>query len=128
MIRGPVKGGAPSVVHGDGNLQPVCDRVHSGVEGISGGCPESYPGIAAREGVEAGRLMIQSYRSGSIVALEVSQLLGELQIRKSNSRLRVSNDKPYSESKLKTPKYRQESPELFGNFQEAREFIRSLMA
>jgi hypothetical protein len=72
--------------------------------------------------------MIQSYRSGSIVALEVSQLLGELQIRKSNSRLRVSNDKPYSESKLKTPKYRQESPELFGNFQEAREFIRSLMA
>jgi putative transposase len=55
-------------------------------------------------------------------------LLGKLRLEKSHSRPPVFTDNPYSESQLKTLKYRPEFPDRFGSFQEARGFIRSFVA
>ena len=57
-----------------------------------------------------------------MTSLMVNQLLDNLQVRKSLSRPRVSNDNPYSESQFKTLKYRPEFPERFGSIQDAREY------
>ena len=53
----------------------------------------------------------------------VATLLADLEVTRSHSRPRVSNDNPYSESLLKTLKYGPAFPERFGSIWEARQFM-----
>ena len=53
----------------------------------------------------------------------VATLLADLEVTRSHSRPRVSNDNPYSESLFKTLKYGPEFPERFRSLQAARRFM-----
>ena len=53
----------------------------------------------------------------------VAALLADLEVTRSHSRPRVSNDNPYSESLFKTLKYGPEFPDYFGSLTEARQFM-----
>lgn len=53
----------------------------------------------------------------------LAALLSALQVVKSHSRPKVSNDNPSSEAAFKTMKYLPELPEHFGSLQHARAFI-----
>ena len=55
-------------------------------------------------------------------AKPVAFLLADLGVTKTRSRLYTSNDNPYSESQLKTMKYRPEFPDRFGCLQDGRQF------
>jgi putative transposase len=55
-------------------------------------------------------------------------LLADLDIVRSHSRPRVSNDNPYSESQFKTLKYRPEFPGHFDTIGEARRFCRKFIS
>jgi putative transposase len=52
----------------------------------------------------------------------VAELLSDLQVTKSHSRPKTSNDNPYSESQFKTLKYRPVFPRRFDSIGHAREF------
>jgi transposase InsO family protein len=52
----------------------------------------------------------------------VAALLADLEVTRSHSRPRVSNDNPYSEALFKTLKYGPEFPERFGSLSDARQF------
>ena len=53
----------------------------------------------------------------------VAALLADLEVTRSHSRPRVSNDNPYSEALFKTLKYGPEFPECFGSLSQARKFM-----
>ena len=53
----------------------------------------------------------------------VAALLSDLEVTRSHSRPRVSNDNPYSESLFKTLKYAPQFPERFSSLSDARLFI-----
>lgn len=53
----------------------------------------------------------------------VAALLSDLDVVRSHSRPKVSNDNPYSESAFKTLKYLPDFPERFGSLQHARDFM-----
>ena len=53
----------------------------------------------------------------------VAALLADLDVLKSHSRPKVSNDNPYSEVRFKTLKYLPAFPERFGSLADARDFI-----
>ena len=53
----------------------------------------------------------------------VAALLADLEVTKSHSRPRVSNDNPYSESWFKTLKFAPVFPERFGCLTDARAFM-----
>lgn len=55
----------------------------------------------------------------------VAALLADLEVARSHSRPRVSNDNPYSEALFKTLKYGPEFPERFGSLTQARRFMDS---
>jgi len=65
---------------------------------------------------------IHSDRGTSMTSKSVASLLSDLDIIKSHSRPRVSNDNPYSEANFKTMKYCPVFPEVFGSAQDARSF------
>ncbi|WP_433358598.1 IS3 family transposase [Streptosporangium sp. CA-115845] len=65
---------------------------------------------------------IHSDRGTSMTSKSVASLLSDLDIVKSHSRPRVSNDNPYSEANFKTLKYCPVFPEVFGSAQDARSF------
>jgi putative transposase len=67
---------------------------------------------------------IHSDRGTSMTSKSVAGLLSDLDIIKSHSRPRVSNDNPYSEANFKTMKYCPVFPEVFGSAQDARSFCR----
>ena len=75
-----------------------------------------------KQGIEPGQLDIHADRGSSMKSKVVAQLLEDLNIAKSHSRPRVSNDNPYSESQFKTLKYCPEFPGSFGSIQDARAF------
>lgn len=79
---------------------------------------------AEREGIEEGRLTIHSDRGAPMVSREVSQMLADLGVTRSQSRPQVSNDNPYSESQFKTLKYHPTFPDRFESFDAARSFLR----
>jgi putative transposase len=79
-------------------------------------CIRANGGIAPRA--------IHSDRGTSMTSKSVANLLSDLDIIKSHSRPKVSNDNPYSEAHFKTMKYCPVFPEVFGSAQDARMFCR----
>ena len=67
--------------------------------------------------------VVHADRGTSMTSKSVASLLSDLDVTRSHSRPRVSNDNPYSEAVFKTLKYGPEFPERFGSLGEAREFM-----
>jgi putative transposase len=93
--------------------------------------------IAAREDAEIAKNMLEDAmdvygvpeavhadRGTSMTSKPVAQLLVDLNVHRSHSRPRVSNDNPYSESQFKTMKYAPVFPGNFGSINDARAFGR----
>jgi putative transposase len=72
-----------------------------------------------RQGIERDQLTVHSDRGGPMIAKPVAHLLADLGVTKSHSRPHVSNDNPYSESQVRTLKYRPDFPLRFGSFEDA---------
>ncbi|KDA40379.1 IS3 family transposase, partial [Frankia sp. BMG5.23] len=79
-------------------------------------------------GVDTPRLTVHADRGSSMTSKTVALLYADLDIVRSHSRPRVSNDNPYSESQFKTLKYRPDFPDRFGTIAEARQFCRGFFA
>lgn len=69
--------------------------------------------------------VVHADRGTSMTSKTVAALLADLEVTRSHSRPRVSNDNPYSEALFKTLKYGPEFPERFGSLTEARQFMDS---
>lgn len=69
--------------------------------------------------------VVHADRGTSMTSKTVATLLADLEVTRSHSRPRVSNDNPYSESLFKTLKYGPEFPERFGSLTQARQFMDS---
>ncbi len=67
--------------------------------------------------------VVHADRGTSMTSKTVAALLADLEVTRSHSRPRVSNDNPYSESLFKTLKYGPEFPECFGSLSDARQFM-----
>lgn len=67
--------------------------------------------------------VVHADRGTSMTSKTVAALLADLEVTRSHSRPRVSNDNPYSESLFKTLKYGPAFPERFGSLCEARQFM-----
>jgi putative transposase len=67
--------------------------------------------------------VVHADRGTSMTSKTVAALLADLEVTRSHSRPRVSNDNPYSESLFKTMKYGPAFPERFGSLNEARQFM-----
>jgi putative transposase len=67
--------------------------------------------------------VVHAARGTSMTSKTVAALLADLEVTRSHSRPRVSNDNPFSESLFKTLKYGPEFPECFGSLSEARQFM-----
>lgn len=67
--------------------------------------------------------VVHADRGTSMTSKTVAALLADLEVTRSHSRPRVSNDNPYSESLFKTLKYGPEFPERFGSLWQARQFM-----
>lgn len=67
--------------------------------------------------------VVHADRDTSMTSKTVATLLADLEVTRSHSRPRVSNDNPFSESLFKTLKYGPEFPERFGSLSEARQFM-----
>jgi len=67
--------------------------------------------------------MVHADRGSSMTSKPVAALLADLDVLKSHSRPKVSNDNPYSESWFKTSKYLPVFPERFGSLADARDFM-----
>ncbi len=72
--------------------------------------------------------VVHADRGTSMTSKTVAALLADLEITRSHSRPRVSNDNPYSESWFKTLKYAPVFPERFANIGAARAFINDFVA
>ncbi|MFD6065501.1 IS3 family transposase [Rhodococcus wratislaviensis] len=72
--------------------------------------------------------VVHADRGTSMTSKSVATLLADLDVVRSHSRPRVSNDNPYSESLFKTLKYGPGFPERFGSVHHAREFMDSFVA
>lgn len=69
--------------------------------------------------------VVHADRGTSMTSKSVAALLADLEVTRSHSRPRVSNDTPYSEALFKTLKYGPEFPERFGSLTPARQFMDS---
>lgn len=67
--------------------------------------------------------VVHADRGTSMTSKTVAALLSDLEVIRSHSRPRVSNDNPYSESLFKTMKYGPTFPERFASLGDARAFI-----
>jgi len=67
--------------------------------------------------------VVHADRGTSMTSKTVAALLSDLEVTKSHSRPRVSNDNPYSESWFKTLKFAPMFPERFGSLADARTFM-----
>jgi putative transposase len=67
--------------------------------------------------------VVHADRGTSMTSKTVAALLADLEVTRSHSRPRVSNDNPYSEALFKTLKYGPEFPERFGSLTDARQFM-----
>jgi len=73
----------------------------------------------ARQGVQPGTLVLHSDRGSPMTSKTVAQLLSDLEVTRSLSRPRVSNDNPFSESQFKTAKYHPSYPGRFSGKDDA---------
>lgn len=78
----------------------------------------------AREGIDADQLLLHSDRGAQMTGHTIAELLENLGVTRSLSRLRTSNDNPYSEANFKTAKYRPDYPDRFESLDEARTWMR----
>ena len=67
--------------------------------------------------------VVHADRGTSMTSKTVATLLSDLEVTKSHSRPRVSNDNPFSEAWFKTLKFAPVFPERFGSVGEARAFM-----
>jgi transposase InsO family protein len=67
--------------------------------------------------------VVHADRGTSMTSKTVAALLSDLEVTKSHSRPRVSNDNPFSESWFKTLKFSPVFPERFGSLGDARAFM-----
>ncbi len=67
--------------------------------------------------------VVHAHRGTSMTSKTVAQLLGDLDVTRSLSRPKVSNDNPYSEAWFKTCKYAPVFPERFGSLQHAQQHL-----
>lgn len=67
--------------------------------------------------------VIHADQGSSMTSKPVTVLLSDLDVVKSRSRPKVSNDNPYSDAAFKTLKDLPELPERFGSLQHARDFM-----
>ncbi|WP_431710470.1 IS3 family transposase [Glutamicibacter uratoxydans] len=67
--------------------------------------------------------VVHADRGTSMTSKPVAALLADLDVLKSHSRPKVSNDNPYSEPWFKTLKYLPTFPERFGSLAHARDFM-----
>lgn len=67
--------------------------------------------------------VVHADRGSSMTSTPVTALLSDLEVVKSHSRPKISNDNPYSEAAFKTLKYLPEFPERFGSLEHARAFM-----
>lgn len=74
-------------------------------------------------GIHGTPRVVHADRGTSMTSKTVASLLSDLEVTKSHSRPRVSNDNPYSESWFKTLKFAPVFPERFGSVDDARAFM-----
>jgi putative transposase len=119
-LRGPVKG----VWYQLYTVIDIWSRYvvgHVVAAGEDGDIAEALIADAAlREGVNPDQLTVHADRGGAMTCKTVKQLLVDLQITRSHSRPKTSNDNPYIESSFKTLKYHPTFPDRFGSLQHAR--------
>jgi len=71
--------------------------------------------------------VVHADRGTSMTSKTVAELLGDLDITRSHSRPKVSNDNPYSEAWFKTVKYAPTFPDRFGSRADAQQFLDSFV-
>lgn len=67
--------------------------------------------------------VVHADRGTAMTSKSVAQLLEDLQVTRSHSRPKVSNDNPYSEAWFKTAKYAPTYPQRFGSLADARMWL-----
>jgi len=77
-----------------------------------------------RQGIEPGSLTLHADRGSVPRGKTVKQLLVDLDVMRSFSRPRVSNDNPFSEAEFRTLKYGPDYPNRFEGYEHALEFCR----
>ncbi len=77
-----------------------------------------------KQGVQPAQLTIHADRGAPMKSKSVKTLLGDLDVRPSHSRPRVSNDNPFSEAGFKTLKYSPDFPARFDSEEAAHAFCR----
>lgn len=75
-----------------------------------------------KHNVVAGELTIHADRGAAMKSQSVSELLQMLDVTRSHSRPRVSNDNPFSEAGFKTMKYSPHFPDRFADYSGAEAF------
>jgi transposase InsO family protein len=75
-----------------------------------------------KHNVAPGELIVHADRGGPMKSQSVCDLLEKLDVGRSHSRPRVSNDNPYSEAAFRTLKYSPEFPDRFFDYAEAETF------
>jgi putative transposase len=93
-------------------------HVHATESGVL--AVEMMKGIFGIHGIPQ---VVHADRGTSMTSKTVAALLSDLEVTRSHSRPRVSNDNPYSEALFKTLKYGPEFPERFASIHDARAFI-----
>ncbi|NGN85606.1 DDE-type integrase/transposase/recombinase, partial [Arthrobacter silviterrae] len=71
--------------------------------------------------------IVHADRGTSMTSKTVAALLSDLEVTRSHSRPRVSNDNPYSEAWFKSLKFAPVFPERFGSLPDARTFMASFV-
>ena len=71
--------------------------------------------------------VVHADRGTSMTSKTVAQLLADLEVSRSHSRPKVSNDNPYSEAWFKTLKYAPTFPDRFGSLADAQQFMDSFV-
>ncbi len=67
--------------------------------------------------------VVHADRGTSMTSKTVAQFLADLEVTRSHSRPKVSNDNPYSEAWFKTLKYAPTFPDRFGSLTDAQQFM-----
>ena len=78
-----------------------------------------------KHGIVPGQLKLHADRGSPMRAKPLVQLLSVLDVERSHSRPRVSNDNPFSESQFRTLKYHPDFPDRFGGLVDGLEYCRS---
>lgn len=72
--------------------------------------------------IDPDTLTVHADRGGPMKSKSVAELLSDLQVTRSHSRPKTSNDNPFSESQFRTLKYRPAFPDRFDSIEHARAF------